>query len=52
MVNEELPDDLNVAIAVAQDKAAILRYARKTPKRRAFPAWGIAAEALPPRTST
>ena len=44
--NEELPDDLNVAIAVAQDKAAILRYARKAPQRRACPAWRIPAEAL------
>ena len=46
MANEELPDDLNAVIAVIQGKAAILRYARKAPKRRAFPAWGIPAEAL------
>ena len=45
MANEELPDDLNVTIVVAQDKAAISRYARKAPKRREFPAWGIPAEA-------
>ena len=46
MANEELPDDMNVAVAVAHDKAAILKYARKAPKRRAFPAWRIPAEAL------
>ena len=46
MANEELPDDMNVAVVVAQDKAAILSYARKAPKRRAFPAWRILAEAL------
>ena len=36
MANEELPDDLNVASAVAQGKAAIMRYA----------AWGIPSGAL------
>ena len=39
MANAELPDDLNVAITVAQDKAAMMRCARKAPKRKAFPAW-------------
>ena len=46
LAREELPDDMNVAVAVAQDTAAILRYVRKAPKRRGFPAWGIPAEAL------
>ena len=46
MANEGLPDDMDVAVAVAHDKAAILKYARKAPKRRAFPAWRILAEAL------
>ena len=39
MASEELPDDMNAAVAVAQDKAAILRYAREAPKRRGFLAW-------------
>ena len=41
LASEELSDDMGVAVAVAQDKATILRCA----KRRAIPAWGIPAEA-------
>ena len=46
LASAELPDDMNVAVAVAQDKAAIQKYARKAPTRRAFHAWGIPQEAL------
>ena len=43
---QSLIADMNVDVAVAQDRAAILRCARKAPKRRAFPACGLPAEAL------
>ena len=33
--SEELPDDMNVSVTVAQDKAAMRRYPRKAPRRRA-----------------
>ena len=45
LASEELADDMNVAEAVAQDKAAILMYGT-TPRSRALWVWRITAQAL------